>query len=149
MALTPYVADGTQLVMNQVDNIALSTDTGGAGAVNLPAEAIQSVELTFEEVSPPNSHSPAGFAVATNFQIIINLQSLAEAGASTLANELGSMRISYINITQSNGPEFLFDSGDDDVSIGYFRKALVAGEEGYVWQLTAQRTLPRQNFIIT
>jgi len=150
MALTPYVPNGIQLVMTEVDNIEVSTDnTGVADVVDLTADAIQSSELTFEEVSTPNSHSPAGFPVKTNFQLIINLQTLAEAGASTFANEITQQKITFIRITKSSGQQYTFSSGDDAVAIAYFRKALVPGEEGDVWQLTGQRTLPRLDFTIS
>ena len=152
MALTAYAASPFANVPNETDEIELGTITGGAGGdnVTLPASALQALEILLEDVSPPNSHSPAGVAVKTTVTITIDLATLGEAGASTLYNELtNSQIIAYVKYTWVGGKFIELDSGVTGKAIVYFTGSLISGEEGMIYRLVATRTLPKNNIVIS
>lgn len=150
MALTAYVPVASQNVPVEIDSVIFGTVTGGAGGdnVTINAAAVQAIELLFTDVSPPNSHSEAGVPVKTTVQLTVDLATLAESGATTFANEVVTEVIAYIKVTWVGGKFFELDSGTTGKAIMYFRRDLVQGEEGEVWRLVGQRTLPRNNVVI-
>ena len=150
MALTAYVPVASANVPVEIDSVVFGTITGGAGGDNVTIDAAvtQAIEILFDDVSPPNSHSEAGVPVKSTSQLTVDLATLGESGATTFANELVTEVIAYIKVTWVGGKFFELDSGTTGKAILYFRRSLVQGEEGQIWRLIGQRTLPRNNVVI-
>ncbi len=152
MAYTPVIIRGNKLISGGILSIDVDNATGGATAVTIPAEAMQDVNIDFEEISSSVADSDSGYPHTIKATLSFIFKPLALGAQVTFANELTITECTaYIKVTFLSGETLVMDSGVTDQPIAYFRKQLLGGDNADAtrYQVTAEKYLPLAALTIT